>query len=163
MCDFVEMNQKSELKTRIRNFKQEDAWKVSYLIRKTLIEVNSKDYPLEVIQFLCENNSPRRIIDKSSSQSIYVAVDDERILGTVSLQDDVILGLFVNPRFHGKSVGIKLMNHVETVARKKGYKSVSLLSSITAFEFYKKIGYKRVGDVNSKEHGRGIVMKRRLL
>jgi hypothetical protein len=95
------VNENCEHKIRIRKFKREDARKVSYLIRKTLIEVNSKDYPQNIIQFMYENYSPRRIIEKSSNRLMYIAVEDERILGTVSLKDNVILALFVNPKFHG--------------------------------------------------------------
>ena len=158
----VEMIQKSQNPIRIRKFKKEDAKKVSSLIKKTLIEVNSKDYPQKVIQFLCRNNAPKKLIQKSSNRLIYVAVEDEQILGTVSLKDDTILGLFVNPRFHSLDIGTNLMKYVETVANKEGFKSVCLPSSITAYGFYEKIGYKKVRDVYSKEYGKVIVMEKSL-
>ena len=156
------MNENGEHKIRIRKFKREDARKVSYLIRKTLIEVNIKDYPQNVIQFMYENYSPRRIIEKSSNRLMYVAVEDERILGTVSLKDNLILALFVNPKFHGRGIGTKLMNHIESVARKRGYKIVSLPSSVTAYEFYKKLGYKKVRDEYSPQYGQAVIMEKSL-
>lgn len=156
------MIQKSEHKIRIRRFEQKDARKVSCLIRKTLREVNSKDYPQNVIQFMCENYSPKRIVKKSSNRLMYVAVEDERILGTVSLKDNVILALFVSPKFHGKGIGTELMNYVESAARKRGYRCVSLPSSVTAFEFYRKLGYKKVRDEYSPQYGRAIIMEKSL-
>lgn len=100
---------------------QGDARKASYLIRKTLREVNSKHYPQNVIQFMCENYSPKRVVEKSSNRLMYVASKDERILGTVSLKGNVISALFVNPNFHGKGIGTELMNYDESAARKRGY------------------------------------------
>lgn len=37
---------------RIRKFQREDAQRVSRLIRKALLEVNSMDYPKKVIDFM---------------------------------------------------------------------------------------------------------------
>ena len=123
-------------------------------------EVNSKDYPQNVIQLMCENNSPNRIIKKSSNRLMYVAVEDERILGTVSLKDNVILTLFVNPKFHSKGIGTDLMNYVESTARKKDYKQVNVPSSVTAYEFYRKRGYKKIREEFSSSYGQVIVMEK---
>lgn len=133
-----------------------------YLIRKALTEVNSRDYPQDVIQFMVENYSPRRIIEKSSNRLTYVAVDYDRILGTVSLEDDVISALFVNPRFHHRGIGTKLMMHVESIARKRGYHLVRLSSSITAYEFYQKLGYVTIREEYSEKFGKFIVMEKSL-
>jgi GNAT superfamily N-acetyltransferase len=93
---------------------------------------------------------------------MYVAVEDERILGTVSLKDNVILALFVNPKFHSKGIGTELMNYVESTARKRDYKQVNVGSSVTAYEFYRKRGYKKVRDEYSPQYGQGIVMEKSL-
>nr|ADQ54418.1 GNAT family acetyltransferase [uncultured marine crenarchaeote E37-7F] len=147
---------------RIRKFKQEDARKVSYLIRKTLREVNSKDYPQNQIKFMCENHSSKRIVEKASNRLMYVAVEGERILGTVGLKDTFITTLFVNPKFHNRGIGTELMNHVESTARKKGYICVSVPSSVTAYDFYRKRGYKKVRDEYSPQYGQVIVMEKKL-
>jgi len=116
----------------IRRFKRENAEEVSYLIRKALTEVNSKDYSQELIQFLCKNYSPERIVEESSNLLMCIAIENERILGTISLKNNVILGLFVNPKFHDKGFGTKLMDFVEAIVRKRNYKSVIVPSSTTA-------------------------------
>lgn len=156
------MNRSSRHKIEIRRFGLEDAGKVSCLIRKTLSEVNSRDYPQDVIQFMCENYSPERILGKSLNRLMYVAVEDDRILGTVSLKDNTILALFVDPGFHGKGIGTELMRFIEGVARERGYESVSLPSSITAYGFYKKLGYKTVRDEYSRQYGKAIIMEKSL-
>ena len=98
---------------RIRKFKEEDARKVSHLIRKTLIEVNIRDYPKSVIDNLVRNNSTSKIIERSKQRDIYVVADGEKILATANLGDDVIYTVFVNPNYHGKGIGRTLITFLE--------------------------------------------------
>lgn len=146
----------------IREFLYEDAIKVSYLIKKALTEVNSKDYPQNVIQFMVDNYLPKRIIEKSSKRLTCVAVYHNRILGTVSLEGNHISSLFINPRYQRRGIGTKLMMYVESIARTKGHKSVNLGSSITAYEFYKKLGYTTIREEHSEKFGKYIIMEKNL-
>ena len=147
---------------RIRKFKEEDARKVSHLIRKTLIEVNIRDYPKSVIDNLVRNNSTSKIIERSKQRDIYVVADGEKILATANLGDDVIYTVFVNPNYHGKGIGRTLITFLEEKVKKKGYKVIQVPSSTTAYNFYKKLGYKKVRTKTSPEHGKVIIMKKKI-
>lgn len=147
---------------KIRKFSEDDARKLSYLIRKTLIEVNSRDYPKSVIDNLIRNNSPKKIIERAKQRDIYVVVDGEKILATANLGDNVIYTVFVNPKYHGKGIGRTLITYLEEKARKKGHKTIHVPSSITAYDFYKKLGYKKVRAKTSPEHGKVIIMKKKI-
>jgi N-acetylglutamate synthase-like GNAT family acetyltransferase len=147
---------------QIRRFRKEEAKKVSSLIRKCLREVNSKDYSKKVIDFMCSHFSPKTVIANSEKRRIFVAVEKERILGTASLHDNVILTVFVNPNIQCKGIGRKLMNKVESEAKKNGFKSVKLPSSLTAIDFYKKLGYKKVKEKYDKNFGKTVIMKKLL-
>ena len=116
------MNQ-NKPKIIIRKFTQKDIEKTSFLIKKVLNEINSKDYSLDVIQFMCDFYSSKKIIKKLSTHKIYVTVEDNNILGTVSLKNNQISSLFVDPKFQGNGIGTKLMDYVELIARKNGYNS----------------------------------------
>jgi hypothetical protein len=48
-----------------------------------LREVNSRDYPAEIIDSMCAHFTAERFIELSGSRRIYVAEDD-RVVGTVS-------------------------------------------------------------------------------
>jgi GNAT superfamily N-acetyltransferase len=145
---------------KIRRFREEDARKVSYLIRKCLREVNSKDYPEETIQFLSDNYSPKKLIETSKKRKIYVAVDGDTILGTAGIDENVILGVFVNPKFHGRGIGRKLMARAEEHAKSNGYKQVILPSSLTAVDSYRKIGYRKIREKFDQNAGKVIIMKK---
>jgi predicted N-acetyltransferase YhbS len=147
---------------RIRKFKNEDARKVSNIIKRCLREIVSKDYSEKEITDLCNFFKPSMIIKNSKNRSIFVAVENNTILGTASLKEDTVFTVFVNPDIHGKGIGSKLMDKVEDLAKKKGYKIVKVPSGISSFDFYKNRGYKKIKMNHSKDHADTIEMKKRL-
>ena len=147
---------------RIRKFKNEDARKVSNIIRRCLREIVSKDYSEKEITDLCNFFKPSMIIKNSKNRSIFVAVENNTILGTASLKEDTVFTVFVNPDIHGKGIGSKLMDKVEDLAKKKGYKTIKVPSGISSFDFYKNRGYKKIKMNLSKDYADTIEMKKRL-
>ena len=146
----------------IRKFKEGDAIGVSNIIKKCLVEVNSKDYSKKVISFMCSYFTPALIIKTSKKMLIFVAVDNKHVLGTASLKKNEISTIFVDPKVHGRGVGKNLMKRVESEANKNGFKSIKLFSSITAIKFYKKLGYYKVKANFDKNFGKTILMKKAL-
>jgi N-acetylglutamate synthase-like GNAT family acetyltransferase len=147
---------------KIRKFKDKDAGKVSHLIIRALTEVNIKDYPKSVIVYLAKCNAPSKLIKRSRLKDIYIIVDGERILGTAGLKNKNVFSVFVDPTYHGKGIGQKLMRYVEQVAKKREIDRLTLTSSLTAVGFYKKLGYKKVKKAFSKSLGHQIIMEKRL-
>ena len=146
----------------IRKFKDQDARKVSNLIRKCLLEVNSKDYSKNLIDFMYKRFTPAKLIQNSKERNVFIAVKNKKILGTASLKGNIILTVFVNPYIHGKGIGSILMDKVESLAKKNGHKTVKLPSSLTSFEFYKQRGYKKIKILHSDDYGDTIEMKKKL-
>ncbi|MFA5303833.1 MAG: GNAT family N-acetyltransferase [Candidatus Nanoarchaeia archaeon] len=147
---------------KIRKFKKEDAKRVAYIIHKAIFEVNSKHYSKRICKNLWKGNTPAKLIEKSKIRDMFVIEKDKVILGTASLSSNLVRTVFVNPRYHGKGVGRKLMNHIEIVAKKKGLKKLQFHSSLNAEGFYKKLGYKKIRKEYHKEFGRSILMQKKL-
>jgi GNAT superfamily N-acetyltransferase len=147
---------------KVRKFQNKDARKLSYLIKRALNEVNIKDYPKKVIVYLSKQNAPSKLIEKSKRRDIYVIVDGDRILGTAGLENNNVFSVFVNPAYHGKGVGQKLMGYIERVAKKRGIDRLKLPSSLTAVSFYEKLGYKKIKKVFNKSTGYAIIMEKKL-
>jgi len=147
---------------RIRKFKKEDAVKVSNIIRKCLKEVNIRDYPKKAIVSLCDFFTPSLIISNSKNRTIFVAVEGEKIIGTARLKENTVFTVFVDPKVHKKGVGTKLMDKVEELAKRNGFKITKVPSSLGAFEFYKHRGYRKVKTIHSKDHGDTIEMIKKL-
>jgi GNAT superfamily N-acetyltransferase len=127
-----------------------------------LLEVNVKDYPREVIESTYDYFSPENLIEISARRRMYVFVQDNEIQGTGSLRDNNVRSVFVNPDFHNLGIGRKLMKHLENMVKRSGYRTIELFSSVTAFEFYRKLGYKRIRTVQDKDTGKNIVMRKTL-
>lgn len=147
---------------RIRKFRKEDSRKVSNCIRLCLKQVNSKDYPESVINYMVDYFSPKTLVYLSENRKAFVAFDQDELLGTGSLEGNEIHTLFVKPKHFDRGVGKKLMTKLESEAKKDNYSFVKLSSSLTAIDFYLKLGYKKVSEKNSKNFGRSIIMRRRI-
>lgn len=147
---------------KIRKFQNKDARKLSHLIQRALNEVNIKDYPKSVIVHLSKYHAPSKLIERSKRRDIYVIVGGDRILGTASLEDNNVFSVFVDPTYHGKGIGQRLMGYVERVAKKRGIYQLRLPSSLTAVGFYEKLGYKKIKEVFNKSAGYNIIMEKKL-
>ena len=145
---------------RIRKFRPEDAKRVSYLISKTLWEANSKDYSQRVIKNVENKYKPSKIIEYSKNRKIFVAEENGKILGTISLENDTILSAFVNPRYQCRGIGKKLIEHIEKIAKRKGIKKLKVPSITTAVGFYRKMGYKKVKSYPGYVYGKIIMMSK---
>ena len=82
---------------------------------------------------------------------IFFAKSNAAIVGTVALinQDNFfeLSKMAVTPAYQGKKIGIQLLEHCITFARKQQWKSITLYSHrslVAAISLYKKIGFKEV-------------------
>jgi GNAT superfamily N-acetyltransferase len=146
----------------IRRFRASDAEKVSHIIKRCLLEVNSKDYPEEFNAKMCSYYSPENLVELSSNQDMYVFVQDKDIRGTGCCVQNWVQTVFVSPDYQGTGIGKKLMTHLEKVIRNKGYSTSVVPSSTTAYRFYRKIGYTKTKVINDEDSGRNIIMEKKL-
>ncbi|WP_105616120.1 GNAT family N-acetyltransferase [Vallitalea okinawensis] len=146
----------------IRPYEKSDAIKVSHIIRDNLIKVNSKDYPETVINYMTKLYTPEYVTLLSEDRDMYVAYEENVVVGTVSLEGDTLYALFVDVKYHGRGVGRKLLEFIENIASSNGIKTVQLPASLTAYQFYQKYGYIPVQEIESEEFGKACIMKKDL-
>ena len=139
----------------------EDAAALSSLVLRTLHEVNTKDYGPALIAALAKDWTVDGMLAKMRDRTTYVAIHDDAIIGTAGFDGEQIRSVFVRPDQHKIGVGSLLVRTVETLALKQGLNRLSVLSSITAEGFYRRLGYSAVRDVF---HGaeRTILMEKQL-
>jgi predicted N-acetyltransferase YhbS len=145
----------------IRLATTEDASAISDLILRALHEVNIRDYGPDLIADQSKNWTVDGVAAKMENRITYVAIDDNDIVGTAGFDGQQARTVFVRPDRHNLGVGSLLMQAVETLAIERGLNQLSLLSSITAQGFYRRLGYSPVRDVY---HGaeRTILMEKNL-
>ena len=146
----------------IRKFKSKDSSKVCEIIRRNLIEVNSKDYPEDIIKDMCNLYIPEYMIEIAEKRDIFVAELNGNLIGTASLDKNVICTVFVDIRYHKCGVGRKLMSFIEDDAKKNSINLLQIHSSLTSQDFYYTLGYKYVNQIEVPNLGRSIIVEKQL-
>jgi N-acetylglutamate synthase-like GNAT family acetyltransferase len=132
----------------ITRFGESDAGPAAVLIRRTLLEVNSRDYPADEIQRVIEVYSSEKIMALSQEMHLYVAVGDGQVVGCGAIgqltdprRDSIIRAVFVAPEQQGLGIGRKIMQALENDEYGKTAEKIILHASATARGFYMKLGY----------------------
>ena len=132
----------------IRLFKQEDATVVAQLVAETLKVSNSKDYSPEYINDNINSHSAEVLIERAKEGHMYVVCDNERIVGCGAIAgywgsttESILLTIFVLPSYQGKGIGSKIIHTLEQDEFFLRAKRIEIPASITAVEFYRKMGY----------------------
>lgn len=132
----------------IRKFETKDAEAVSALIAKTMRTTNIDDYPADIIESVVNRLTPDNIIQRASWMHFYVVCDCDTIIGCGAigsywgkLDESSLFNIFVLPEYQGKSIGRKIIETLEHDVYFLRAKRIEIPSSITASEFYKKLGY----------------------
>lgn len=132
----------------VRRFQVDDADEVSKLIIKTLRTTNIKDYSAEYIENDVKMFTPDGVIERAGWMHFYVISDKESIVACGAIgpywgkeDESSLFNIFVLPEYQGKGVGRKIIETLEKDEYFLRAKRVEIPASITACEFYKKMGY----------------------
>jgi GNAT superfamily N-acetyltransferase len=150
-----------DMKCDLRRALDGDADAVSQLIVSALRETNANDYSRAVVERVEKSFSPAAVLDLLGRRRVFVAVSEQRVVGTASLDGSVVRTVFVAPDVQGRGVGRQLMAEVERAAREAGVAVLTVPSSVTAERFYSRLGFKSVRDSYHGEE-RTIIMERHL-
>lgn len=146
----------------IREAVQVDARAISQVIIAALRTTNTKDYSRDVIEQVEKSFSPSAVADFIGKRIVFVALQDQAVVGTASLDGHVVRSVFVGPQAHRQGIGRLLLSTVEQRATDLAIMTLLVPSSVTAERFYQKLGYSAVRETYHGEE-RTIVMERRLI
>ena len=134
---------------KIEEFNENQAIELSSLIKRNLIEINSQDYPKEVINYLIECYSAENLRINSKTQYIIVAIKNEEIIGTGGLanfgnkEEPNYYGvaMFIKPEVHKNGIGKIILHLLEGKAKTLDAKKITVRAAKGSEGFYKKLGY----------------------
>ncbi len=131
----------------IRRFKPEDAKELSDVIAKTLRTVNIKDYSTENVEENVKSHNAEVLTERASQGHMYVVCDGEKIIGCGCIAgywgsetESILLTIFVLPEYQGKGIGKSIVNTLEQDEYFLRAKRIEIPASITAVDFYRKMG-----------------------
>lgn len=132
----------------VRRFQESDAVQVSNLIIKTLRITNSKDYSAEYIENIVKAFTPEDVMKRASGTHFYVVCQDHFIVGCGAIgsywgskEESSFFTIFVLPEYQGKGIGKKIIEALESDEYFLRAKRIEIPASITACQFYRKMGY----------------------
>lgn len=138
----------------IRKFRPEDAKAVTKIINSNLINTSNDGNYAEV--------APKFILTLSNERKMYVALNDNTVVGTASIDNDTISAVFIGEQYHNQKVEEALIGLMEEIAANNGFKLIKLEAGVAAEKLYERLGYSSKGEVSSNELGRNILMEKYL-
>lgn len=145
---------KGEAAVEIRRFLESDAESVARLISLTLRTVNIKDYSQQYIENQVSQITPEFLIQRGKYTHFYLACDGDLIVGCGAIgpywekeDESSLFTIFVHPAYQGRGIGRKIIETLESDEYFIRARRVEIPASITACEFYRKMGYKYKGGV----------------
>ena len=122
------------------------------------------DYPKSVIAELKKlRGSPECISEQIVNEDVFVADDDGCITGMVSVKDNEVTKLYVDPSYQRLGIGRQLFTHAEHFIQSRGYLDMLLgTGTPTALPFYERMGM-RITRKRTIDRGPFIGMISRIL
>ncbi len=130
----------------IRKSKKSDTAKISRLYYDTVHVVNAQDYTERQINAWAPTVYEEAFWRlRFQNTTVFVAEEVGVIVGFADFEITGRLDCFyVHHEWQGRSVGIRLLNHIEATARKQKISRLFAEVSITAMPFFKKMDFRIV-------------------
>ncbi len=138
----------SEGQIRVRPFQPGDEAGMAGLIAHTLQVSNSRDYSPEYLDEIARGYGPGFFAERAGDTHFYVVLHGGRVIGCGgvtgyrgSAAESYLLSIFVHPAYQGRGIGRRIMAALESDEYFTRASRAELAASITAVEFYRKLGY----------------------
>ena len=140
--------QKNLMPIALRRIRPGEEAEVSALIAYTLRTTNIRDYSEEYIENDVRALSPESIRQRSEWTHFYVACEGEKIIGCGAIgpywgkeDESSLFTIFVLPEYQGRGIGRQIIENLEQDEFFLRARRVEIPASITACQFYRKMGY----------------------
>lgn len=152
----------------IRRLQETDAAETSAVIGETLRISNAPDYPPEAIQEMLDLYTPAGLAEQAGGEHLYVVLDGDKIVGCGGIAaylgsetESILVTVFVLPEYQRLGVGRRIMETLEGDAYFLRAERVLVHSSITARDFYLRLGYGYQNGVSAPDEEGCIHMEKR--
>lgn len=135
------------MELQIRKATIHDASKISYLIRKNASKVKENNYTPDQMFTWKNDNTIKRIKKKLEQRIIFCAFKNGKLVGTIGLENNYLVGLYISYSKRGQGIGYQLLIFLEDYAKQKNIKELHLTATPNGYGFYLKYGYQSQGKI----------------
>lgn len=121
--------------------KLEDTKEIYEIVQYTIKKVYPKYYLPQIVDMFCEFHNKENIGKDIENGNTYVLLDNDKIIGTGTRQENHITRVYVLPDFQGRGFGTFIMDRLEAEIRKQ-YNAAEIDASLPACRLYYERGYK---------------------
>jgi len=142
---FLNKRERHIIEMEIKKATRSDVRRISYLIQKNTEKVEENNYSDEQKRAWKKSNTSKAIEKSLKHRIIFCGFIQNKLVGTIGLQKNEIVGLYVSYSKRGLGIGWKLLNYLEDYVRSRNMKYLILNSTPSAIKFYKQNGYEVLG------------------
>lgn len=127
----------------IRKAREEDIVEMKRLFKETVQKINIADYNEKQTKvWVSAVDNADFLKEQVATQHFFVAAKDDVLYGFASITDEGLIDfVYVHKDHQREGVAQKLYDHLITVAKEKGIKTVTVMASITAKPFFEHLGF----------------------
>lgn len=114
---------------------------VTEITHSTIKTIYPHYYPKGAVEFFLEHHSKLNISNDIDMNKVYLCSDDNNFVGTVTVNANEILRLFVLPEFQGRGFGREMLDFAEKLILSR-FSEIKLAASLPAKMIYLKRNYK---------------------
>ena len=126
---------------KIRIATKEDIEQVSLLIIESIDQLEDRDYSEAQWTAWKAINMPEELRDKMKKRVIFCAFEAEEMVGTIGLEENELVALYISPRKKRRGIGSILLAHLEAYAFQQRVKELVVVSIPAAKSFYARHGF----------------------
>jgi len=127
---------------KIREFRKADLPFLHKAIHRTINTCYPELYPPRAVRYFKNYHNKKSILERSKRGKVLVVGTRNKIIGTGSIVENEISGVFILPEYQKHGHGRDIMDELEEIGRINGIKKIELSVSLPSASFYKKRGYK---------------------
>ncbi|MEH2208472.1 MAG: GNAT family N-acetyltransferase [Nostoc sp.] len=128
----------------LRPAQETDAWVLSAIHIAAIKALPATFYTQkELLAWRNSRDKPdgSNILKSMKTESFWVAIEGDVVIGFASFIVDELIGLYVHPKYQGKGVGRALVQHFCDEATEQGIDKVTTTASLYAEGFYLRLGF----------------------
>lgn len=130
----------------IRRATEFDAEELSVMISDNAKAILASHYSEIQMAVFLRHYAPEAIRSRISKTVLFVAESQGEILGSIGLDEDLVVGFYTKVAYIGKGIGTALLKYLENYAAENGFVRIELSASPVGEGFYIKQGWRKVED-----------------